>query len=128
VPTAAAVDVVTLASDERADVIAEMKRPSVWVMGEVDDDYRKMGLGIVIEYTNQRGEPQWSEPPKATWDYTAFGRQGAAPRPDGTFRLTFEKILGGWGGYNRWTINGKSWPDTNPLFEGREGASDTASS
>lgn len=22
----------------------------------------------------------------------------------------------GRGGWNRWTINGKSWPDTNPLF------------
>ena len=33
----------------------------------------------------------------------------------------FEKILGGRGGYNRWTINGKSWPDTNPLFEVERG-------
>jgi hypothetical protein len=61
-----------------------------------------MGLGIIIESANQRGEPQWSEPPKATWDYTAFGRQRAAPQPDGTFRLTFEKILGGRRCYHRW--------------------------
>jgi FtsP/CotA-like multicopper oxidase with cupredoxin domain len=25
-------------------------------------------------------------------------------------------VPGGRGGYNRWTINGKSWPGTNPLF------------
>jgi FtsP/CotA-like multicopper oxidase with cupredoxin domain len=30
-------------------------------------------------------------------------------------------VPGGRGGYNRWTINGKSWPDTNPLFTVREG-------
>ena len=116
VPTATTVDVVALAPAERADVIVEMSRPGVWIMGEIDDDYRKMGLGIVIEYANQRGEPQWSEPPKAQWNYTAFGRQGTVPEPDGVFPLTFEKILGGRGGYNRWTINGKSWPNTNPLF------------
>ena len=85
VPTATAVDVVALAPAERADVIVEMSRPGVWIMGEIDDDYRKMGLGIVIEYANQRGEPQWSEPPKAQWNYTAFGRQGTVPEPDGVF-------------------------------------------
>ncbi len=110
VPTPTTVDVLYLAPAERADVIVEMNRPGVWIMGEVDDDNRKMGLSIVIEYANQRGEPQWSEPPKATWDYTAFGRQGTVREPDGVFPLTFEKILGGRGGYNRWTINGKSWP------------------
>jgi FtsP/CotA-like multicopper oxidase with cupredoxin domain len=31
-------------------------------------------------------------------------------------QLTFEKVPG-----NRWTINGKSWPDTNPLFTAQEG-------
>jgi hypothetical protein len=25
-------------------------------------------------------------------------------------------VPGGRGGYNRWTINGQSWPNTNPLF------------
>ena len=121
VPTAATVDVLYLAPAERADVIVEMNRPGIWIMGEVDDDYRKMGLGIVIEYANQHGEPQWSEPPKAAWDYTAFGRQGTVPEPDGVFPLTFEKVLGGRGGYNRWTINGKSWPDTNALFTVEQG-------
>ena len=31
------------------------------------------------------------------------------------------KIPGGRGGYNRWTINGKSWPATNPLFTVQRG-------
>ena len=38
------------------------------------------------------------------------------PLPDERLELAFEKVPGGHGGYNRWTINGKSWPDTNPLF------------
>jgi FtsP/CotA-like multicopper oxidase with cupredoxin domain len=43
------------------------------------------------------------------------------PAPDETIALKFEKIPGGRGGYNRWTINGKSWPETNPLFTVEQG-------
>lgn len=50
-----------------------------------------------------------------------FGTSGPVAEPDETFHLKFEKIPGGRGGYNRWTINGKSWPDTNPLFNVQEG-------
>jgi FtsP/CotA-like multicopper oxidase with cupredoxin domain len=35
--------------------------------------------------------------------------------------LLFEKVPGGRGGYNRWTINGRSWPATNPLFTTDQG-------
>jgi hypothetical protein len=69
-----------------------------------------MGLGVVIEYDNQHGEPNGRNRQNVTWDYTAFGRQGSVPEPDGIFPLTFEKVLEDRGGYNRWTINSKSWP------------------
>jgi FtsP/CotA-like multicopper oxidase with cupredoxin domain len=78
-------------------------------------------MGVVVEYANQTGDARWVAPPKATWDYAMFGRSGAAAGPDETINLKFEKIPGGRGGYNRWTINGKSWPDTNPLFSVKRG-------
>jgi FtsP/CotA-like multicopper oxidase with cupredoxin domain len=117
VPKPQSVEVLSLAVAERADVIVAMDRPGVWILGEVDDDYRNKGLGAVIEYANQKGAPQWSAPARVTWDYTIFGK-GAGPmvEPDEKVALTWNKINGGRGGYNRWTINGKSWPDTNPLF------------
>jgi FtsP/CotA-like multicopper oxidase with cupredoxin domain len=121
VPNPATVDVLALAPAERADVVVAMNRPGVWILGAADDDMRKMGLGTVIEYAGRRGEPHWSAPPRAAWDYTLFGRQGAVARPDRRIALAFEKVPGGRGGYNRWTINGKSWPDTNPLFTVRQG-------
>jgi hypothetical protein len=98
-----------------------MNNPGVWIFGSVDDTDRQMGLGIVVEYENRSGEPQWVAPPQADWDYTIFGRSGPVAKPDETFHLKFEKISGGRGGYNRWTINGKSWPETNPLFTVQEG-------
>jgi FtsP/CotA-like multicopper oxidase with cupredoxin domain len=121
VPTPAAVDALKLDVAERADVIVEMNNPGVWVFGSTDDDDRNMGMGVVVEYENRRGEPQWLPPQKAAWNYAAFARTAPATAPDATIKLTFEKIPGGRGGYNRWTINGKSWPDTNPLFTVEEG-------
>jgi FtsP/CotA-like multicopper oxidase with cupredoxin domain len=121
VPNPAAVDVLKLDVAERADVIVEMNNPGVWVFGSAEDGDRNLGMGVVVEYANQSGSPRWMPPPKATWDYTVFGRSGATAAPDETVQLTFEKIPGGRGGYNRWTINGKSWPQTNPLFTVQEG-------
>jgi FtsP/CotA-like multicopper oxidase with cupredoxin domain len=120
VPTQASVEVLRLDVAERADVVVEMNNPGVWVFGSTDDDDRNTGMGVVIEYANRRGEPQWLAP-KATWNYAAFALTTPAKTPDETIKLSFEKVPGGRGGYNRWTINGKSWPDTNPLFTVQEG-------
>ena len=115
------VDTVFLAPAERADVVVDMNRPGVWILGGVKDEDRKMGLGVVVEYANQRGEPRWSDPANSAWDYTIFGADRAIPAPDERLDLIFEKVPGGRGGYNRWIINGKSWPVTNPLFTTERG-------
>jgi FtsP/CotA-like multicopper oxidase with cupredoxin domain len=116
VPSPQRVDTLFLAPAERADVIVEMNRPGVWIFGGIKDEDRKMGLGVVVEYAGERGEPQWSSPPDSQWDYTIFGEGKRLASPDERVELLFEKVPGGRGGYNRWTINGKSWPSTNPLF------------
>ena len=83
--------------------------------GATDDDDRKMGMGVVVEYADRKGEPHWIAP-RDDFVYASFARNRPAALPDATVSLKFEKILGGRGGFNRWTINGKSWPETNPLF------------
>jgi FtsP/CotA-like multicopper oxidase with cupredoxin domain len=121
VPITATVDVLKLDVAERADVIVEMNNPGVWIFGSTDDMDRNMGMGAVIEYENEQSDPQWISPPPLRWDYGAFALKAPAAAPDETINLTFDKIPGGRGGYNRWTINGKSWPDTNPLFTVQDG-------
>ena len=116
VPSQRTVDAVFLAPAERADVVVEMNRPGVWMLGSVKEDDRKKGLGVVIEYADRRGEPQWVEPPNAVWDYTIFGEERSVPPPDHRLEFVFEKVPGGRGGYNRWTLNGRSWPDTSSLL------------
>jgi FtsP/CotA-like multicopper oxidase with cupredoxin domain len=115
VPSPQSVDTLMLAPAERIDAVVEMTRPGVWIFGSTNDEERAMGMGVVVEYANATGAPQWQAPPMAMWDYTRFGRPGPGPDPDGRFELRFQKIPGGRGGFNRWTINGKSWPDTDPL-------------
>jgi FtsP/CotA-like multicopper oxidase with cupredoxin domain len=116
VPTLQIVDSIFLAPAERADVIIEMNRPGVWVLGSVRDDDRKIGLGTVVEYADASGEPQWTAPANTAWDYTIFGDQRSVPSPDQRIELVFEKVPGGRGGYNRWTLNGQSWPNTRRLI------------
>ena len=68
-------------------------------------------MGIVVEYANKTGAPKWITPSKILWDYTSFGENRQVPRPDEVIPLVFGKINGGTGGFNRWTINGKSFDE-----------------
>ena len=77
VPTPASVEVLKLDVAERADVIVEMNNPGVWVFGSTDDEDRNMGMGVVIEYENRQGEPQWIKPSKDDWAYATFAKTRA---------------------------------------------------
>jgi FtsP/CotA-like multicopper oxidase with cupredoxin domain len=121
VPSPRELDVVFLTPAERADVIVEMNRPGVWILGDISEEQRKKGLGTVVEYAGASGEPQWLAPTSSDWDYTVFGHDRPVPAPDERIELRFDKVPGGRGGYNRWSINGKSWPTTNPLYTTERG-------
>jgi FtsP/CotA-like multicopper oxidase with cupredoxin domain len=116
VPSPQAVDVVQLGVAERVDAVVEMNQPGVWVLGSASDDERAKGMGVVVEYAGESGEPQWAKVPRSAFDYTIFGSQEKAPEADERIELTFEKIPGKRVTYNRWTINGKSWPDADPIL------------
>jgi FtsP/CotA-like multicopper oxidase with cupredoxin domain len=96
------------------DAIVTMDNPGIWILGAVDDDDRQKGLGVVVEYANQSGAPRWAKP-KSEWSYLALGSRETVAKPEETYVLDFAKIPGGRGGYNRWTINGKSFPNTDRL-------------
>ena len=121
------VPVLWLGTAERISAIVEMNHPGVWIMGDLSDDDRHHGMGIVIEYAGSKGKAQWLPPKPFRWNYTQFGRAGAtAPEPDETFEMIFEKQNAAFEGFNLWTINGKSFPldhamaaPTHHLHEGK---------
>ena len=111
VPAPALVPVVALAPGERVDALVTMTNPGIWVLGAVSNAQREAGLGIVVEYVGQTGPPRWLPPPPFNWDYTVFGTSEARTDPDGRLTLAFRAREDG----HHWTINGKSWPDTDPI-------------
>lgn len=103
---------------ERIDALVEMNNPGVWVLGSTKDDERTMGMGVVVEYANKSGQPQWQAPGnvgRGPWDYAQFGSGATVPEPDHTFEMKFEKIPGKRVDFNHWTINGKSFPEIEKL-------------
>jgi FtsP/CotA-like multicopper oxidase with cupredoxin domain len=110
VPTPASVPVLWLGTAERVSAIVRMNRPGVWVMGDLSDDDRRGGMGIVVEYAGRRGKPAWTKPAPFRWDYSRFGRVSAAPpEPDERITITVVKENGAVHGFNRWTLNGEAF-------------------
>lgn len=111
VPAPQNVPILELGPGERIDAVVEMRNAGVWVLGSTDPARRAAGMGIVIEYADAVGPPRWAPVANKPWDYTAFGEQRAPVQPDARVPLVFKEISG-----HRWTINGKSFPKTEPIW------------
>jgi FtsP/CotA-like multicopper oxidase with cupredoxin domain len=115
VPVPGAVPVLWIGTGERVSAVVEMHHPGVWVLGDLVDDDREHGMGVVVEYAGHKGKPVWASPKPFHWDYTRFARPGAAaPPPDEVLEMTFAKQNAADDGFNLWTING------TPFSKGKE--------
>jgi FtsP/CotA-like multicopper oxidase with cupredoxin domain len=124
VPTQINVPVLWLGTAERVSAVVEMDHPGVWVMGDLADDDRRHGMGVVLEYGGQKGKPKWVAPKPFRWDYTRFGEATPAPgKPDETIEMTVIKNNAALDGFNQWTLNGEafSMEKMRPLYTLHEG-------
>ncbi len=111
VPNPATVPVLWLGTAERVSAIVEMKHPGVWIMGDLADDDRHHGMGVIVEYAGAKGKGQWIAPPPHRWNYSLFAKPGAtAAPPDETIEMVFVKDNAAEEGFNRWAINGVAYP------------------
>jgi FtsP/CotA-like multicopper oxidase with cupredoxin domain len=111
---------------ERISAIVEMNHPGVWIMGDMSDDDRRHGMGIVVEYGGHSGKSQWITPQPIHWNYARFGHaEGPSKLPDDVIDMIFAKDNAALEGFNRWTINGTSYPldqmMTAPSFHLKQG-------
>ncbi len=108
VPTPAPVPVLWLGAGERISAVVTMTNPGVWVLGDLSDDDRGHGMGVVVEYAGRGGDSQWAAPPPFTWDYRLFAAPNPAPGPppDHIVEMLIEKRNAADNGFNVWTING----------------------
>jgi FtsP/CotA-like multicopper oxidase with cupredoxin domain len=110
VPRPADVPVLWLGTAERISAVVEMNHPGVWVMGDLADDDRRNGMGVVVEYAGAKGKPAWRKPAPFRWDYRRFADPSQPTRPpDTTIDMLFAKDNAAEQGFNRWTINGKAF-------------------
>jgi FtsP/CotA-like multicopper oxidase with cupredoxin domain len=117
VATKAEVEALRLGPAERISAMVTMNAPGVWILGEPAASFRKAGLGTVIEYAGQSGDPQWKAPGKLAWDYRVFGDGSPKSyKPDATIPLVFTSKFQGHGALDKWMINGKSWPEAEPIM------------
>lgn len=127
VPNPSPVPVLWIGTAERVSAVVEMNHPGLWIMGDLADDDRRHGMGIVVEYAHRVGKPLWLPPPRFRWSYVRFARPGGttAATPDQTFEMLFEKDNAAEEGFNRWTINGTAYPmaqvTTPAAFHVKEG-------
>lgn len=85
-------------------------------MGDLDDDDRRHGMGIVVEYSGQKGKVQWIKPAAYHWNYLHFAKPGGGSQsPDETFDMTFVKDNAAEEGFNRWSINGVAYSMTGEI-------------
>jgi len=116
IPNPVTVPVLWLGTAERISAIVEMNHPGVWIMGDLADDDRHHGMGIVVEYANRTGRAQWIAPLRSRWNYADFAKCPCnAPTPDDTVIMTFAKENAADQGFNRWTINGVAYADSNQM-------------
>jgi len=108
VPTPAEVPALWLGTAERISALVEMNHPGVWLMGDLADDDRAHGMGIVVEYAGHRGKPLWTPPKPFHWSYSRFANHNATPsEPDELIDMTFAKQNAAEHGFNLWSINGQ---------------------
>ncbi|WP_199535830.1 multicopper oxidase family protein [Dyella psychrodurans] len=124
VPHPVEVPVLWLGTAERISAIVEMQHPGAWIMGDLDDDDRGHGMGIVVEYAGHGGKPQWIAPAAFAWDYRRFGTPNArVATPHEIIEMTFAKQNAADHGFNRWTINDVAFDMTSmkPMFRLQHG-------
>jgi FtsP/CotA-like multicopper oxidase with cupredoxin domain len=116
VPQPQTVPMLRLAPAERVTALVEMNHPGAWILGEVRKHIMAAGMGIVVEYAGSSGKPQWDQPDQLLWDYLKFAAADAPPSRQAdaiTIPMVFESKFAGHGAMDRWTINGKSYPEAN---------------
>jgi FtsP/CotA-like multicopper oxidase with cupredoxin domain len=114
-----AVPVLWLGTGERISATVQMTNPGVWILGDLSDDDRRAGMGVVVEYGGRTGNPRWAPPPPFRWDYRLFAApEQRPPAVDQVIDLLIEKRNAASNGFNIWTINGAAFSmDMQPVID-----------
>lgn len=114
-----AVDAIPIAPSERYDVVLTAEHRGAWLLHCTQPGHAAAGEQMLVLYEEHSAQkptpPQTSLDGLRVWQYGLGRGRRVVAAPAGAVR-TFEQTLsGGMMGSDLWTINGKAWPQTDPL-------------
>lgn len=114
------VDVLPIAPAERYDVLLRANRPGAWFLSCAAPGHAKAGERALVVYRGQEHRKPESLAPDLAglrfWTYLGGRARAGAPRASDYTRVVDQVLSGGMmGGSEVWSINGKRYPDTDPI-------------
>lgn len=110
------VDAVPLGVGERADVEFVASSPGRWQLGSIASGQADRGLGVDVVYEGHETD-RVQYPALSDLAVAGYSAMTGGPLPTAKPDRTYELVLSGrmLGRPGAWTINGRSYPDTEPL-------------
>jgi FtsP/CotA-like multicopper oxidase with cupredoxin domain len=113
------VDALPIAPSERYDVIVTADRPGAWSLSCLQPGHAAVGERMAVLYDgHERAEPVLSSTDLAglrLWEYGLGRGRNILRAPSGSTRTFTLTLGGGMVDSDAWTINGKIYPQTEPL-------------
>jgi FtsP/CotA-like multicopper oxidase with cupredoxin domain len=69
----------------------------------------------VVEYAGHSGEPVWADSGHSRWNYLDFANETKTSEEAEEVPMVFAPVAADKDGFQRWTVNGKSYPGVPPL-------------
>ncbi len=114
------VDAVPIAPSERYDVLVTADRPGAWFFYCAAPGHARAGEQVLF-VCDGAGQTRPEPPTEGVaglrlWQYTMGRGRDVLPRPSGGLRTFTQTLSGGMrGGPDIWTINGRQYPQTDPV-------------
>jgi len=113
------VDALPLAPAERYDVVVTANHPGAWFLHCTQPGHVEAGERMLVTYEDHARatapEPERGVTGLTLWEYGMGRGRAVLPVATGDERNVVLTLSGGMMGSDVWTINGKRYPDTDPI-------------